>query len=263
MRKYLYVFKMHFLISFQYRFNTVIGLLFSNIGILVQILFWGLVYDGDMEKTLNGYTLSSIITYYFIGGLFRRFIFDTTYMWTIKVGGFGQILLKPYNLDLFTYFRTLSDKITGMIPQTLFVLAAMPFIARYLTWNLSLTNTIFIILFLCISTITSLMIYAFIGYMAFWFENADSVMWTFFTLLQLATGSFIPLDFFPEWLVPILEKMPWASWGHLPTKIYLGLFGFSELIELLVIHSLWIGILLALNKIIFKLGVKKYSSVGG
>lgn len=216
-----------------------------------------------MEKTINGYTLSSMITYYFIGGLFRRFIFGSEYMGMIKSGSFGQVLLKPYNIDVLTYFKNLSGTLTDMLPQTLFVLAAMPFVAKYLTWNLSITNVIFLILFLIISTITSQLLKSIIGYMAFWLENAEAVMWSLAVLLNLMSGMVIPLDFFPEWSIPILERTPFASWGYLPTKIYLGLFDLNQMIELLVIHSLWVVILLVLNKVIFKIGIKRYSSVGG
>ena len=37
MKKYLYGFKMYFLNSFNYRFNTVVSLVFGNIGILIEI----------------------------------------------------------------------------------------------------------------------------------------------------------------------------------------------------------------------------------
>jgi ABC-2 type transport system permease protein len=99
--------------------------------------------------------------------------------------------------------------------------------------------------------------------MAFWLENAEAVMWSLGVLLNLMTGMFIPLDFFPDWSVPILERTPFASWGYLPTKIYLGLFDLNQMIELLVIHTLWVVIVLVLNKIIFRIGIKRYSSVGG
>jgi ABC-2 type transport system permease protein len=263
MRKYLYGFKMYFLHSFNYRFDTVTGLVFGNIGLFIEILFWYLIYGGDMERTLNGFTLSSMITYYFVGGLFRRFIFGSDYMGMIRSGSLGQILLKPYNIDIYTYFKNLSNSLTSMLPQTLFVLAAMPFIARFLTWNLSITNLIFLVVFLIISTITSQLLKSILGYMAFWLENAEAVMWSLAVMLNLLSGMVIPLAFFPEWSVPILERTPFASWGYLPTAIYLGLFDVSKMIELLVIHSLWVVILLTLNRIIFKIGIKRYSSVGG
>jgi len=263
MRKYLYGFKLYFLTSFTYRFNTVMMLIFSNISVLIQILFWRLVYDGDMEKTLNGYTLSAMITYYLIGDLFRRFIFGSDYMGMIKGGSLGSVLIRPYNINILAYFKNLSQSLTGMFPQVLFLLAAMPFIAKYLTWNLNLANAIFLLLFLFISTIMSQLLNSIIGYMGFWLENAEAIMWTFVILLNLCTGMFIPLDFFPEWSVPILERTPFASWGYLPAKIYLGLFDLNQIITLLVTHSLWIIILLMLNKIIFRMGMKRYSSVGG
>ena len=266
MSKYLYGFKMYFLNSFNYRFNTFVSLIFGNISLFIEVLFWSLIYGGDMEKSINGYTLPSIVTYYFVGRLFRRFIlgsYGSDYVWMIKDGSFGRVLLKPYNINIYMYFKNLSGSITSMLPQALFVLAAAPFIAKYLTWNISFANAVFLILFLIISTVTSQLLTAIIGYMGFWLENAAAVMWSLAVLLNLLTGMFIPLDFFPEWSVPILEKTPFASWGYLPAKIYLGLFELNTLTELLITHIFWIVILLLLNKIIFKIGIKKYSSVEG
>ena len=263
MQKYLYGFKLNFLSSFQYRFNTFISVIFGNVGFLVDMLFWALIYNGDMEKTFNGYTFSSIMTYFFVGGLFRRFIFGSDYMGMIKGGSLGSVLLKPYNIDVFTYFKNLSGTITDMFPQTLFVLACMPFISKYLTWNLTPINAVFLILFLIISTITSQLLRSIIGYMGFWLENAEAVMWSFAVLLNLLSGMFIPLDFFPKWSIPILERTPFATWGYLPTKIYLGSFDLNKLTALFLTQFLWIIILLLLNKIIFRAGIKRYSSVGG
>ena len=265
MRKYLYGFKMYFLNSFNYRFSTVIGLIFGNIAILIQILFWRLIYDGDMEKTLNGYTLSAIITYYFVGGIFGSFVYwsGVHYNGMIRGGSLGSMLLKPYNISAAMYFKFFAESFTGMLPQTLFVLVSVPFIGKYLTWNLNLTNAAFLLLFLIISSISSHLLHSICGYVAFWLENSDGVIWSFVVFFNLVTGMFIPLDFFPKWSVPILERIPFAAWGYLPRKIYLGLFELNQLVELFIIHVLWIAILLGLNKIIFNRGIKKYSSVGG
>lgn len=264
-KKYLYGFKIYFLNSFNYRFNTVINLIFSNIAILIEILFWRLIYNGDMEKTLNGYTLSSIITYYFVGGIFSCFVYwsGVQYNDLIRNGLFGSMLLKPYSISAAMYFKYFAESFTGMLPQTLFILVSLPFIGQYLTWNLTPVNVTFLILFLIISSISSHLLQSICGYAAFWLENSDGVIWSFVVFFNLVSGRFIPLDFFPKWSVSILEKMPFASWGYLPRKIYLGLFDLNQLIELTIIHSLWIVILLWINKIIFNMGTKKYSSVGG
>jgi ABC-2 type transport system permease protein len=265
MKKYLYGFKLYFLNSFHYRFNTVVGLLFGNLGTLVTIFFWGLIYSGDKEKVLNGFTLSGIITYFIIGSVFRSFILMSGFGFSdmIKSGSLGKALLKPYKLGMAVYFQNLAGSITGLIPQGLFILILLPFIGRFLTWDLTIINAVFVLAFLFVGSISSHLLWSLFGYMAFWLEEANAIMWSFAVLLNMSTGMFIPLDFFPKWSVGILELLPFSSWGYLPTKAYLGLFTPEKLAYLLVVHIIWIGILLILNSAIWKSGVKKYSSVGG
>jgi len=43
MRKYLYSFRLYLLASFQYRFDTVLGLIMSNISMFITIIFWTIV----------------------------------------------------------------------------------------------------------------------------------------------------------------------------------------------------------------------------
>jgi len=266
MKKYLYGFKLYFLGSFHYRFNSVIGLLFGSLSTLITIFFWNLIYSGDTQKTLNGYTLSGIITYYVIGSVFRSFILQSSgfaYSGMIKGGALGTMLLKPYNISLSIYFRNLAFAITGLIPQALFLMCLMPFIAQYLTWQMSLIDTVFVLIFLIIASISSHLLWSLFGYMAFWLEEAVAVMYSFAVLLNVATGMFIPLDFFPKWSIPVLESLPFSSWGYIPTKIYLGLYEVDKLLWLLFIHITWIGILILLQKIVWCGGIEKYSSVGG
>lgn len=266
MKKYLYGFKLFFLNSFQYRFNTVVSLLFGGLGTLVTVFFWSLIYSGDTQKTLGGYTLSGIITYYVLGSVFRGFILQSSgfsYSGMVKGGALGPLLLKPCNISLSIYFRNLAGSITGLIPQALFVLCLMPFIARYMTWRTSPAEAAFVVLFLLIGSISSHLFWSILGYMAFWLEEANAVMYSFAVLLNMANGMFIPLDFFPKWSIPILEAMPFSSWGYLPLKIYLGMYKADKLLFLLIVHVIWIGALNALQKIIWRKGIEKYSSVGG
>lgn len=266
MKKYLYGFKLYFLNSFHYRFNTVVGLLFGNLSTLITIFFWSLIYSGDAQKTLNGYTLSGIITYFIVGNVFRSFILQGSgfaYSSMVKDGTLGTMLLKPYNISLAIYFRNLAGSITGLIPQALIILCLMPFFAQYLTWKTGLTNAVFVVLFLMVASISSHLLWSLFGYIAFWLEEANAVMWSFAVLLNMATGMFIPLDFFPRWSIPILEALPFSSWGYIPTKIYLGLYDAEKQISLLIVHVVWIGVLILLHMLIWHSGIKKYSSVGG
>jgi len=266
MSKYLYGFKLFFLNSFQYRFNTIVGLIFGNLSMIVTISFWNLIYGGDTTKVLNGFTLSGMITYFIVAGVFRSFTLQGSgfqYTNLIKSGSLGALLLKPYNLSMAIYFQHLANCITGIIPQLALVLFVMPLISRFLTWQMSGINALFIIGFLLIASVSSHLLWSLFGYMAFWLEEATAVMWSLAVLLNMAMGMFIPLDFFPKWSISILEKLPFSAWGYIPTKIYLGYYSLEKQLTLLFVHLVWVGVLIVLHKLVWVTGLKRFSSVGG
>jgi len=98
---------------------------------------------------------------------------------------------------------------------------------------------------------------------AFWLEQAQAVMWSFAVILNFLSGMFMPLDFFPEWSVRILELMPFAVFSHIPAKIYMNQISFAEGVYLLLVYILWVFVFTLLNMIVWKAGVKRYSAIGG
>lgn len=266
MKKYLYEFKLHFLNAFHYRFNAVISLFFGNVNTIITVIFWILIYESNEKGHINGFSLSDMITYFVISGIFRNFVFSNSgfiYSKMIKEGGLNSELLRPYNISISIYFKNLAGSIVGVFPQYVLVMALLPFVAKYLTWNLSFVNVIFVCAFLIISTICSHIVWSILGLMAFWLEEANAVMWSFGVFFNLVSGMFIPLDFFPKWSITIIQWLPFSSWLYLPSKIYLGLFDIKKMLLLLVANIGWIVLLLLLYQYIWLKGVKKYSSIGG
>jgi ABC-2 type transport system permease protein len=259
---------MHFLNALQYRFNTFIGLIFGNVRLLIVIIFWNLIYGGDTQKIIRGFTLPGVITYLIAADIFGGMIFALrnsgfVYSSMIKSGSLGPELLKPYNLNMSVYFRNLSGCIPGNAPQIALVICVLPFAGKYFIWNFNLLNAVFIFIFLAAGTISAHLLCSTLGYLAFWFEEADAVMWSFLVLFNMLSGFFLPLDFFPEWSIPILELMPTSSWGYIQSKIYIGFYTPVKIFTLLSVQIIWIGALLCLNAAVLQIGVKKYSSVGG
>jgi len=264
MSKYLFGFKLYFLNSFNYRFNAVINLLFGGLGLLVTLLFWHLIYGGDTTIALNGFTFSSIATYFIVGSIFRpNYYPGFTISNMIKTGTLGPALLKPRNLGLHIYFNNIANIFTGMIPQAVLVLCMLPFAARFLTWELSMFNAGMMVLFFVVGTVSNFLVWTLVGYMAFWLTEAQAIMWSFAVLCNFLTGFFIPLAFFPDWSVPVLEMLPFSSWSYIPMMIYIGLFDAGRQVFLLAVHLTWVAVLLAVTKMVWQRGVRKFTSVGG
>ena len=268
MAKYLYGFKLYILNSFNYRFNAVIQTLFHNVRLIVMIFFWVLIYGGDMQRELSGFTLTGIITYIVFMDVFGSVIYGLrssgfVFSDMIKSGTLGPALLKPQSLNMHVYFRNLADGITSTLPQVILVICIIPFLSGFFVWDVNMMNLVFIILFLAIGTVSTHLLCSALGYTAFWFEEANAVMWSFMVLFNILTGFFLPLDFFPAGIVGVLEMLPFASWGYIQTKLYIGLYSVEKILLLFAIQVVWVFALLLFNKIIWGKGIKKYSAVGG
>jgi len=268
MIKYLYGFKLYFLNSFNYRFNALIQTIFSNLRLIIMIFFWVLIYNGDTQKVLSGFTLSGIITYLVIMDVFGSLIYGLrssgfVYSGMIKSGSLGPALLKPQSLNMHVFFRNLADGVTSSVPQMVLVFCIVPFVARFFIWEINLLNFMSIILFLIIGTVSTHLLCSLLGYMAFWLEEANAIMWSFMVIFNILTGFFIPLDFFPGWSIRILEMLPFASWGYIQTKLYIGFYLPDKQLLLFTVQIIWVFVLLFLNRAVWEKGVKKYSAVGG
>jgi len=266
MRKYLYSFKMYLLTSFQYRFDTVLGLIMSNISMFVTIIFWILIYSSNRIGVINGYTIADMITFFAESSLFRVFIlngggFEISRM--IKNGDLSKVIIKPYSINVFLYWKYLSNALFEFLKQFSFLLIIAPFFTRYLTWGLSVNSIILLLIYLVTVTVISHLIWLLMGMMAFWLEQAQAVMWSFAVILNFLSGMFMPLDFFPRWSVKVLELMPFAAFTYIPAKLYMNQLTVTEGANLLIVYIIWILILVVLNLIVWRAGTKKYSAIGG
>ena len=266
MRKYLYSFKLYLLASLQYRFDTVLELIMSNISMLITIFFWIIIYRSNGTGEINGYSIADMITFFVMSSLFRTFIlssggFEISDM--IKSGELSKALIKPHSISMFLYWKHLSNALFEFLKQFSFLLLMVPFFARYLTWDLSVSSAVLVIIYLVTATVISHLLWLLLGMMAFWLEQAQAVMWSFAVILNFLSGMFIPLDFFPRWSVRVLELMPFAAFSYIPAKLYMNQLSVAEGAYLLMVHILWIFVLMALNQMVWRAGTKKYSAVGG
>ncbi len=266
MKKYLYGFKLFFLDAFHYRFNTIVNLIFGNVSIVVTVMFWILVYQSSENTYIKDFSLTDMITYFIICSIVKELTLSSSgfaYSKMIKEGGLNAELLKPYSISVSVYFKNLANSVTSMFPQFILFIILLPVIGKYLTFNLNVINTLFGMAFLIIATISSYIVWSILGLMAFWFEDATAVLWSFAVFFNLISGIFIPLDFFPKEIITIIQWLPFSSWVYLPIKIYLNLLDFDKMLQLLITNVGWIVALFWLYQFVWSVGVRRYSSIGG
>jgi len=265
MKKYSYLFKLNILTALNYRMDSIFGLFMGNLGVVITIVFWMVIFKAEGGQIIV-YSTNDIITYFVVSALLAKLTLSGVgfgLSGLIKGGGLSRLLLKPMKIPLHLYFENLAQASGNFISQLVITLLALPFIYMYITWEFELFSSILLFVYIIIATIISFEIWILFGKIAFWIQQSTSVMYSFAVILNFLTGMFIPLDFFPDWSLRVLEILPFSAFTYIPAKIFMGHYEPTKILMLIVIHSSWIVIFRLLNSVVWTRGLKKYIAVGG
>lgn len=101
------------------------------------------------------------------------------------------------------------------------------------------------------------------GLGVFWLLTALSLEWLLQGLLALLSGSFMPLWFFPDALLPLLRYLPFAWVGFYPVAVYLGKLAPAQVCSHLALGSGWAVILTLLVLAVWRQATRRINVQGG
>jgi ABC-2 type transport system permease protein len=111
----------------------------------------------------------------------------------------------------------------------------------------------YMINFLLSGTITSL---------AFWTTRVYSIHEFYYALILLFAGQFVPLQLMPELIQNIARFLPFQLFMYLPIQIIQGNLSLNEILQGYFTGVIWLMAALALFRLVWREGVKRYSAVG-
>ncbi|TKH89728.1 ABC-2 family transporter protein, partial [Bacillus cereus] len=106
------------------------------------------------------------------------------------------------------------------------------------------------------------MIYYLISLFSFYFVEISSFFFTVDIVLELLSGSLIPLEFLPAPLNTITQFLPFSYLIHFPVNVYLGNLSSAEIVNGLISQVIWSLVFYVLIRVLWKKGLNKYESVG-
>ena len=83
------------------------------------------------------------------------------------------------------------------------------------------------------------------------------------SIISFFSGSLIPLAFFPDAFRRVLEELPFASLVYVPTMVYMGKYTGSELAVILLKQVLWIGVFVAISRLLWHWAKNRLAVQGG
>jgi len=264
MKKYLKFIQISFYNGLAYRVEYFVGTFRNLVILLVQLCVWrALLTAGSVTTSTGVVTLREMNTYVLISSMIGTLL-TVNVVWNmtdrIRNGQIAMDLLKPMNFQAYTFANMLGQNMFAFLFQLLPILAVgiifvgmnFPSIPNLLLFQFTMINAIVI----------SFQINYIIGLVVFWYLRGwqANIVWM---LNRLFSGAYIPLWFFPTFLVTISNFLPFRLYYFVPISIYLGTLTPRDCLYAILQQFAWMIILYGLTMLEWRAAMKKLVIQGG
>jgi ABC-2 type transport system permease protein len=115
---------------------------------------------------------------------------------------------------------------------------------------------------LIVTYLINLCVSILIGFLSFWATEIAGIYYCLKTIIKFMSGTFFPISLLPLFFVKASYFLPFVYTIYIPVQLYLGKISFAEGLRGLAIEMLWLVVLYVIIKIVWRLGLKRYESVG-
>ena len=204
-------------------------------------------------------------TGYYLAALFVRMLTGAWVVWEmsqeVRTGTFSMRLLRP----IHPFLSFASDNLAAIPMRGLLgipiVLSMMVFAGGSTArdprlWAIGLVT-------IAGAWLINFLVNCAMGCIAFFAESATSIFEVWLALWMIFSGYLFPLDLFPPWARHLLDWLPFRLMMDLPVRCLTGMITPREALQGLGLQILWIGGLLVAAQGMWKMGMRRFSAVGG
>jgi ABC-2 type transport system permease protein len=227
---------------------------------LIQWILWYAMYITGGQKEIAGLSYQQMLAYTWMSILFsqvRGGNHDFALMELIRSGNLSNYLLRPVSPVEFFYIRGVAEKLFVTVICLLIGLGISFFT------DLSPMNMLGAMVLALMGNIIHYQFGAVLATLAFLWEEAYSILMVKNMIVQILSGELIPLNLFPENLQWVWKITPFYLYVYGPTQYALGRWTHTEFVHALWVASAWIIFFTIAIKVSWKVGIKRYLSLGG
>jgi ABC-2 type transport system permease protein len=271
MKPYITMFRARFSLMLQYRTAAWAGFFTQAFfGFVIVMRYVGFFSSSVREQPMS---LQETVSYIWLGqAMFTLlpFSLDAEFAERIRSGNIVYELTRPVTMYPFWFVRQTANRIVPFllrgIPLFFFAAAVLPLVGldgialRLPGFNADLflfIGSLLLAVFLS-SSFSMIM-----NLSLFWTISGEGVVYIAPAFLMLLSGIIIPVPFFPEWIKPVINLLPFRGLIDIPIQIYLGQIDGQGIITHLLLQLSWIGLLLLAGHIILKKALKRVVIQGG
>ena len=259
--KWIQTMKISWVKTTAYRLNfflQVIGP--ALIFFFVKYSLWKTIYNSTTEPTIQGYTFSAMITYHiwsFVVSMIGQGHTALNMAQDIRLGRISSYLIYPFNFWEFHTASFFSFQILQIIISifTLIIFLTTGILESITPYHffLGLGASIYVSFFWYVLQYLT-------GILGFWLEETWIIRVSISVITVFLSGAVFPLDLFPEFWRNILDYTPFPYLTYYPIKIFMG--DTVSITKFLSTLGSWFVIVVILNTVIWKRGIRNYTAAG-
>ncbi|MFA5136633.1 MAG: ABC-2 family transporter protein [Patescibacteria group bacterium] len=260
----LNIISLHFQQVFHHRLRSLVWFFIPLLNNLVLILFW----SGALKNTIAdpNWTIYTATTYYFLltiaNAMLSSHIEEDVANYDIQQGELVRYLIRPFPY----YWIKFIEEIPYRILQGSYGIILLIFFSLFFGTYIRITANPLILFFSFIIAVFAFFITFTIkmnlGLSAFWFKDSRGFFELVTITLIIFSGGVVPLYLLPQAVQIISYILPFSYTAFFPIIAVQGKLQIFQLFQVIAMQLVWLGILIGLNRVLWKKGIKKFTAIG-
>jgi ABC-2 type transport system permease protein len=271
LRKYVRIARVSLIERLAYRGDFFLATILRFLPLVTTILLWRAVYRGAEATTgqtqLAGYDYEEMVAYLLLVHVSRMFSsmpgLAAGIARDIRDGSLKKYLIQPLDMLGYLLAYRVAHKAayiaTVALPYAgLFAVCSGYFhhLPDALTFAAYLES-------LLLAFLVGFHFETCIGMIGFWMLEVSSLLYVINTLNYFISGHMFPIDLLPPGWVTVLKALPTQYMAYFPAAVFLGKVRGPELAYGLLGEGAWALGLVVLSRLLYRLGLRRYSAYGG
>ena len=252
--------------AMRYRVNFYFGMISMVFPMCIQYFLWTSIFSSGEQETHFGYTLPQMLSYAAFAVITSRIIFGGFIYEVnseIKSGGLAKYLVRPMRYMPYQAVCYLGEKCVSILLGSVLIVVVSILFNTGWSHTITIPNILLYFLVLVFAVILNFVIYFSICGAGFWMRDATGAIFITTVVSNIISGGVFPLDIFSEKLQLILKLFPFSYTNYFPVSVLCGRISGNDIYVGIMLQLSWILIVVLLQQIVWKQGVKRYTAVGG
>lgn len=264
--KYFNIFKISLIERLTYRADFLLGTFLRMLPLVTTLLLWRAVYAAKDE--ISGYTFKQVVAYLLLVHVSRMFSsmpgLASGIARDVRDGNLKRYLIQPLDLLAYLLAYRIAHKVAYIVTSLPVYAVIFWVFWGFFEWPDDPRWYGAYFASLVMSFLLGFAFEASLGMLGFWFLEISSFLYLVNTVNFFVSGHFLPLDLLDPWVAGVLKILPMQYMAYFPAALIMGKAGGWESIVLgLVIEAIWCSVFIALARLTYLVGLRRYSGYGG